>query len=202
MGRYRPGQFADAVTHPHLFDTRGRGVRSPAARYFLPLVLAAAFACGGETREEAPNAARTIVAEAGNAADAAACAAFPDTAVELLAARQDQNDLPLTRIVLDAACPRATVWFNAGARIQRTYRVPVRAGQTLLARARGESGPVVLTFDYPAAIAPDSANYGMSVVDSIRVDADREVSVRVMLIPRAKDDARASRVLLTVLARP
>jgi hypothetical protein len=94
------------------------------------------------------------------------------------------------------------VLFSAGARIQRTYRVPMRAGQTLVARARGESGPVVLTFDYPAAIARDSSNYGDSVVDSIRVAEDRDVSVRVMLIPRAKDDARASRVLLTVLARP
>jgi hypothetical protein len=166
------------------------------------MLLAVAVACGGDGASRAANAARTIAAEAGAAPDAATCGALPDTAVELLSARRDQNDLPLTRVILDADCPRATVLFSAGARIQRTYRVPMRAGQTLVARARGESGPVVLTFDYPAAIARDSSNYGDSVVDSIRVAEDRDVSVRVMLIPRAKDDARASRVLLTVLARP
>ncbi|WKW11076.1 hypothetical protein Strain138_000311 [Pseudogemmatithrix spongiicola] len=183
--------------------TRGRGHSSPAARYFLPLVCAVlVIGCARETQDAPPNDRRTIVAEAGAGADPTLCAMLPDTAVELLSARPDENDLPLTRIELDPACPRATVLFTAGAHIQRTYRVPMKAGQLLVARVRGESGPVALNFDFPAAIKPDSSNFGYSVVDSIRVTEDRDVSIRVALIPRAKEAARASRVLLTVLARP
>lgn len=186
-----------------LLDTRGRGLSSPAARYFLPLAGAALLAgCTREAQDTPPNDQRTIVAEAARSPNAALCAQLPDTTLELLEARPDQNDLPLTRVVLDEACPKATVLFTAGARIPRTYRVPMKAGQTLVARARGEAGPVALTFDYPAGINADSTNFGFSVVDSIRVTEDRDVSVRVALIPRAREAARESRVLLTVLARP
>lgn len=203
MGRHRPGQLADAVIRSILLDTRGRGVRSPAARYFLRLVCAALVAgCAREAQDAPPNDKRTIVAEAGRTATAALCATLPDTALEVLEARPDENDLPLTRVVLDEACPKATVVFTAGARIPRTYRVPVKAGHTLVARARGEAGPVALTFDYAAAINADSTNFGFSVTDSIRVTDGRDVSVRIVLIPRAKEAARESRVLLTVLARP
>lgn len=191
------------MSRVHLLDTRGRGQQSPAARYFLSLVCAAlVIGCARETQEAPPNDRRTIVAEAGTGADVALCATLPDTAVELLSARPDENDLPLTRIALDAACPRATVLFTAGARIQRTYRVSMKAGQLLVVRARAEAGPVAVNFDYPAAIKPDSSNFGFSVTDSLRVTEDRDVSIRIALIPRAKEAARASRVLLTVLARP
>lgn len=191
------------MSRSYLLDTRGRGLSSPAARYFLPLACVALVAgCAREAQDTPPNDQRTIVAEAGRAPDAALCATLPDTALELLEARPDQNDLPLTRVVLDEACPKATVLFTAGARIPRTYRVPMKAGRTLVARVRGENGPVALTFDFPAAINPDSTNFGYTVTDSIRVTEDREVSVRVALIPRAREAARESRVLLTVLARP
>lgn len=187
----------------HLLDTRGRGHQSPAARYFLPLLCGLlAIGCARETQDAPPNDRRTIVAEAGAGSDAALCSTLPDTAVELLSARPDENDLPLTRIELDAACPRATVLFTAGARIQRTYRVSVKAGQLLVVRARAEAGPIAMNFEYPAAIKPDSSNFGYAVVDSVRVTEDRDVSIRIALIPRAKEAARASRVLLTVLARP
>ena len=188
-----------------MLDTRGRVLTSPAARCFLPLTLALALVgCAREREESVPNDKRTIVADAGpaTASDAARCLTLPDTAVELLAARPDQNDLPLTQIVLDEACPQATVLFTAGARIQRTYRVRVKAGQLLVARARGESGPIAMAFDYPATIRPDSSNFGMSVIDSLRVTDERDVSVRLALIPRLREDARASRVVLTVLVRP
>jgi hypothetical protein len=78
----------------------------------------------------------------------------------------------------------------------------MKAGQTLVARARGELAPVVLTFDYPAATRPDSSNIGRMVVDSIKADADREVAVRVMLNTRLRVDPSQSQVLLTVLVRP
>lgn len=187
----------------HLLDTRGRGLSSPAARYFLPLACAALLvSCAREAQETPPNDKRTIVAEAARTPDASLCTTLPDTTLELLEARPDQNDLPLTRIVLDEACPKATVMFTAGARIPRTYRVPVKAGQTLVARARGETAPVVLTFDYAAAINADSSNFGYAVTDSIRVTEARDVSVRVTLSTRVRDTVQVSRVLLTVLARP
>lgn len=184
----------------HTIVPRGRGHSFPAARFVVPLLATLSLACQQDRAAEPPNDSRTIVAAA--SAGAQDCGALPDTTAELLAARPDENDLPVTRILLEAACPRASVLFIAGARIPRTYRVHAKAGQTLVVRARGESGPVVLNFDFPAAIAAGGANYGATVVDSLRVTADRDVAIRVMLIPRARDDARTSRVLLTVLARP
>ena len=150
---------------------------------------------------KADNSVRSIVASADSTASAS-CSTLPDTIAELANAQQDQNDLPDTRLVLNPACPRATVLVLAAARLPRTYRVQMKAGQTLVARARGELAPVVLTFDYPAATRPDSSNIGRMVVDSIKADADREVAVRVMLNTRLRVDPSQSQVLLTVLVRP
>ncbi len=121
---------------------------------------------------------------------------------ELLSSRPDENDIPDTRIVLADACPRTTVLIQGRARIQRTYRVRVKAGHTLVARVRGEFAPVALAFDYPALPNADSSNFGRYIVDSVKVNADRDVAVRVMLIPKLRADPRESRVLLTVLVRP
>ncbi len=160
-----------------------------------------AAACGMEDSNKADNSVRSIVASANSTAPAG-CTTLPDTIAELAAAQQDQNDLPDTQLILNPACPRATVLVLTGARLPRTYRVQVKAGQTLIARARGELAPVVLAFDYPAVTRPDSSNIGRMVVDSIKADADREVAVRVMLNPRPRVDPSQSQVLLTVLVRP
>ncbi len=182
--------------------TRGRGLQSSAARFFLPLAaVILAVACGVEDGNKADNSVRSIVATA-DSTTAANCATLPDTIAELAGAKPDRNDLPDTQILLDPACPRASVLVMMAARLPRTYRVQVKKGQMLVARARGELAPVVLSFDYPALPRPDSSNVGRTVVDSIKADADREVAVRVMLNPRIRVDPSQSQVLLTVLVRP
>lgn len=187
---------------PALVGPRGRGLTFPAARYFAPLLLVLAILACGKDRQPADNSVRSIAASAAPPADPSSCAVLPDTMVELLQAVEDRNDFPDTRLELNPACQRATVVMMAGARLQRTYRVRVKAGQTLVARARGEHASVALAFDYPATPKPDSSNLGRTVVDSLNADADREVAVRVMLVPHVKNEPRESRVLLTVLARP
>jgi hypothetical protein len=202
VGRREPGELAHAVIAAGLVWPRGRGFTSPAARCFVLLACAVLAGCEAKDARSPNNAARTITAQASGNADAASCAVLPDTMVELLSARRDQNDLPITRIELDANCPRATVLMTAGARIQRSYRVTVPAGRWLVARARAEDAPVTIAFDYPAAVRGDGRELTRVALDSIRITDTRDVTVRVMLVPRVKEDPRGSRVLLTVLVRP
>ncbi len=165
--------------------------------YFGLLVLA--VGCGRSDATPSPfNNARSVAPRT----VVASCGALPDSAAEALNAVVERNDIPDTRISLKSECPVATVALDAAARIQRTYRVRVDSGQTLIARIRGFDAPFALAFDVPARVRPDSSNLGRVVVDSIRVNVTRDVLVRVTLTPKIKEDPRVSAAYLTVLARP
>ncbi len=183
----------------YLVGPRGRGLRSPASRYIravLPCVVVSVLACGsGE--EKADNSVRRVV---GNAT--ASCSTLPDTASEWGIAQQDRNDLPVTILQLPAACPRVTVKYLGAPQIERTYRVVVPAGYTLIARARGDSSSVTIAFDFPTDPKSDRSNVARSVEDSLRVDETRTVAVRVRLVPLIRVEPPTARVVLTVLARP
>ena len=102
---------------------------------------------------------------------------------------------------VDSACARGTVGFSALARVQRTYRIRVPAGRTLVVRARGEEAGLAIAFD--GAVEPDTArtNVGRTRIDSLSVGETREVAVRVMLVPLVKKEPRISRVLVTFVLR-
>lgn len=128
-------------------------------------------------------------------------AVWPDTLIEADRAVPDLHRLPESRIVLDDACPIATIGTQAVPRIDRILRVDVPAGRTLHVRARGSSHGLVMAIDAPAT--PDSARslVRWTVQDSVRVAEARTVSVRLRTVPKARDTARSSFVLVTVLLR-
>jgi hypothetical protein len=183
----------------HLVGPRGRGLKSPASRYIRALLaLSTLFAAAcGTGEEKADNSVRRV---AGNAT--ADCTALPDTASEWASAQQDRNDLPVTVLILPAACPRVTIAYLGGPQIERTYRLNVPANYTLVARARGDSSSVTIAIDFPTEPKPDRSNVALMVQDSIRVAESRTVAVRVRLVPKIRVEPPTSRVLLTVLARP
>ncbi len=190
------------MSHTASAEPRGRGLRSPTAlvlALLLPLLLVGACDRGAKP---APNDTRRelrLVTQSGDSG--AACRTLPDTLAEIAMAVVDRGDIPDARLTLDPACARGTVGYTANAHIQRTYRVRVPEGRTLVARARGEFADVTMAFDFPATADSAGTNVGRMRVDSIRVDETREVAVRVMLIPKLRVDPRTSRVLLTVLVR-
>lgn len=152
---------------------------------------------GANSAERADNSVRTVVSSA-----ASACTSLPDTAGEWPGAQRDRNDLPVTQLVLPASCPRISVEFLAGPFIERSYRVRVPAGHTLVARARSDSADLALAIDFPTQPKPDRSNLGLLRVDSLTVTEAREVTVRVALTPKMRAQPTNSRVLLTVLVRP
>lgn len=129
------------------------------------------------------------------------CAQLPDTMAEVATAIVDKGDIPDARIVLDPACSRGSLGYIANAHIQRTYRVKVPAGRTLIARARGEFAGVTMAFDYPATADTSGSNVGRLRIDSLVATQDREVAVRVMLVPKLREEPRTSRVLLSLVVR-
>lgn len=183
-----------------LVGPRGRGLPSSASRYvraILALIGIAFSACGDRTQTPADNSVRTVV---GTVSDG--CTLLPDTAAVRRIAQQDYNDLPVTKVVLPAECPTATVTFIGGPYVERTYKVVVPAGRTLVARAVGDSASVAIAIDFPTDPRADRSNVGRVMVDSLVIAEAREVSVRVRLVPKIREEPPASRVYLTVLARP
>jgi len=128
------------------------------------------------------------------------CAGLPDTLVEPALAMLDDHDFPDARVVLLDGC-RASIGFVGGAYIQRTYRVLVPAGKTLLIRARGEHAGVTTAFDFPATADSTGSNVGRTRTDSIVADRQRDIAVRVMLVPKLREEPRSSRVLLSLVVR-
>lgn len=186
----------------HLYHTRGRGLLLPAA-WLLPLLVLAA--CSREPQSDTASSSRVIAGAArtgGNGSVDAQCLVLPDTSGEFDAAQVDRNDFPLTQLLLDATCPRLTVLGTVGVRLERSYRLTVDAGTTLTVRARGEDAPVTIAFDVPATPRDDRSNVASTVVDSLLVTERREVTIRVMPVPPPRAQLLASRVLLSVVARP
>lgn len=126
------------------------------------------------------------------------CSSLPDTLVEPSLAVFDDHDFPDARLVLRDGC-RASIGFVAGAHIQRTYRVQVPAGKTLIIRARGEFAGVTTAFDFPATPDSSASNVGRTRTDSIVADRQRDIAVRVMLVPKLREEPRTSRVLLSLV---
>jgi hypothetical protein len=123
---------------------------------------------------------------------------WPDSIGEPDRAVPDLHRLPESRVVLDAACPVATVGTQALPRVDRIFRVDVPAGRTLHVRARGSVHGLVLALD--AAATPDSARTKVQMVvqDSIRVAEPRTVAVRLRTVPLARDRAASSFVVVTL----
>jgi hypothetical protein len=182
-------------------SSRGPGIDSRTARCIWGILFLGLLACAPRDSERAPNEKRTITTNP-DARTGGACHVLPDTIAEFAAAVPDANDLPVTRLVLDPACPRVTVLFDAGARIERAYHLTVDSGHTVIARARGESAPVALAFDRPVTARTDTSDTSRQALDSLVVSQTRRVVIRVMLTPRMKVDPRESRVLLTVVTHP
>jgi hypothetical protein len=112
----------------------------------------------------------------------------------------DDHDFPDARVVLLDGC-RASIGFVGGAHIQRTYRVQVPARRTLVIRARGEYAGVTTAFDFPATADSTGSNVARTRADSLVATQDREVAVRIMLVPKLREEPRTSRVLLSLLVR-
>lgn len=180
----------------HSKQQRGRGLLSSAALVSVLVVVASVGACGGDK----PVAERQIVARASDPSDS--CTTMPDTLREGALAQLERNDLPDTRLVLNASCPRMTVLTAGAARLPRAFRVNVPAGHQLVARARSEFGGLVLDIDGPASPIEGFANVSPTAWDSVRVGHAGEVTVRVTYAPKVRKDPRVSRILLTVLVRP
>ncbi|MFN0099277.1 MAG: hypothetical protein ACKVS7_11415, partial [Gemmatimonadaceae bacterium] len=176
-----------------------RGLRSPTALVFTLLMVVAA--CAEERRPVVNNTRREVRLVTQVQDSSTACTQLPDTLAEVRTAIIDKGDIPDARVVLDPACPRGSIGYTANSHIQRTYRVQVPAGRTLVARARGEFAGVTMAFDYPATADTSGANVGRVRVDSILATQDREIAVRVMLVPKLRVEPRTSRVLLTLLVR-
>lgn len=124
--------------------------------------------------------------------------AWPDSTEEPDRAVPDLHRLPESRVVLDTACPIATLGTQALPRVDRIFRVEVPAGRTLFVRARGSVHGLVLAIDAPAT--PDSARtkVRMVAVDSVRVDEARSVAVRLRTVPAARDRESSSFVIVTM----
>lgn len=186
------------MTSVRRFLPRGRGQLSSASRYVAAaLILLGAASCGDPAQTPADNSVRTVV---GAVSDG--CLLLPDTALVRGLAQQDYNDLPVTRIILPATCPTATITFVGGPYVERTYKVVVPAGRMLVARAVGDSASVAIAIDFPTEPRADRSNVGRVMVDSLAISETREVSIRVRLVPKIREEPPASRVYLTVLARP
>ena len=206
MGRQRTGQFHHSSMNLRLLaGRRGRGFTSPASSAWVrgavlvrtsALALVLTLACGSPPAEDSR---RELVLRQSPLRAATDCTVLPDTLVEAEIATIDFADFPDARVRLDKACPSATIMFRAVARAAHTYRVHVPKGRTLVARARGESAGVTFAFDFPPST--DSNTVARTVTDSIVAEAAREVAVRVMLAPQLRDEARASRVLLSLIVR-
>jgi len=119
-----------------------------------------------------------------SAAGTAIAAVLPDTLDEPDRAVPDLREIPDSPVILSDACPSVTLGTKGLARLERSLRVPMLAGQTLVARARGADVGVVLAFDEPAKADSGRANVRRMVTDSITVTEDREVLVRLTIVPR------------------
>lgn len=187
------------MVHSAHAEPRGRGLRSPTALVFALILVVGACK---EDRRPIVNDSRREVRLVTQAQDSStSCAQMPDTLAEVATAIIDKGDIPDARVVLDPACARGSIGYIANAHIQRTYRVQVPAGRTLVARARGEFAGVTMAFDYPATADSSGANVGRLRVDSIVATQDREIAVRVMLVPKLREEPRSSRVLLSLVVR-
>lgn len=178
---------------------RGQGQPSLASRYvraLLPVAVSVLAACGSDGAP-ADNSVRTVVGSA-----SLGCTLLPDTAAARASAQPDRNDLPVTQLVLPEECKTITVAYLGRPYVERSYKVVVPAGHTLVARAHGDSTSVAIAIDFPTAPKPDRSNVARVVMDSLAIDAAREVSVRVQLVPKIREEPPLSRVFLTVLARP
>jgi hypothetical protein len=109
---------------------------------------------------------------------------LPDTMAEPDRAVPDLREIPDSPVILTDACPSVTLGTKGLARLERSLRVPMLAGQTLVARARSGTVGVVLAFDKPAQADSGRANVRRVVTDSITVTEDREVLVRVTIVPK------------------
>lgn len=192
-------------------NQRGQGLRSLTSLVFSSTTgrtigVALALVCIGAASacERAPGLRRyrEVVYVHPSALDSldVGCSSLPDTLVEPSLAMFDDHDFPDARLVLHNGC-RASIGFVAGAHIQRTYRVQVPAGKTLIIRARGEYAGVTTAFDYPATADSSGSNVGRLRIDSLVATQDREVAVRVMLVPKLREEPRTSRVLLSLVVR-
>jgi len=186
------------MVHSAHAEQRGRGLRSPTALVFALLLV---VGCKEERRPVVNDTRREVRLLTQAQDSSTSCTQLPDTLAEVATAIIDKGDIPDARVVLDPACSRGSLGYVANALIQRTYRVKVPAGRTLVARARGEFAGVTMAFDYPATADASGANVGRLRVDSIVATQDREIAVRVMLVPKLREEPRTSRVLLSFVVR-
>jgi hypothetical protein len=128
--------------------------------------------------------------------------ALPDSLREPELAVPDIRELPDAPLLLDGACPAATLGTLGIARIERIFRARIPAGHTLHARARASIGGLVLSVDYPAV--PDSARRNVKPVHELSVVAteDRDVTLRVLFAPVLRKEPNQAFVTMSVaLAR-
>jgi len=210
VGRHRPCQLANAVMREWPFAPNGRGLTSSAVRVLwggcaFAFTLVCASCVGNATDRARASRATTAAQEldAWSGADRVdgQCAQLPDTLSEFAGASLDSSTLPFGRLAIAPPCPRATVGFIAFANVERTYRFVVPANSWVVARARGAHAELALAIDTPLLSPVDSARIARVVADSAFIDRDREVIVRLMLVPRTKTAPRESAVLLSVVVR-
>jgi hypothetical protein len=196
------------------FAPTGRGLTPSAVRVFggvstavvVCVLVVLLTACSGGDRNGTAMSRAAIAAEeiaAWRGADSldARCAQLPDTMTEFSGAVLDSSTLPFGRLAIAPPCPRATVGYIAFANVERTYRFVAPANSWVVARARGAQTDLTLSIDSPLLSPVDSTRIGRLVADSVLLDRDREVIVRLMLVPRTKTAPRESAVLLSVVVR-
>lgn len=210
MGRHRPRQLADAVMRRSPLAPNGRGLTSPAVRVLgvgcatIATLLIGACGAGDQSNAAASRratAAQELAAWSGADSVDARCGQLPDTLTEFEGATLDSSTLPFGRLAIAPPCPRATVGYIAFANVERTYRFVAPANSWVVARARGAVADLTLAIDNPLLSPVDSTRIARAVTDSAYLDRDREVIVRVMLVPRVKTAPRESPVLLSVVVR-
>lgn len=188
----------------------GRGLTSSAVRVLgVGCAITATMlmgACVGGDRNSASEARRATAARelaAWSSTDSvdARCGQLPDTLSEFQGATLDSSTLPFGRLAIAPPCPRATVGYVAFANVERTYRFIAPANSWVVARARGAVADLTLDIDDPLLSPVDSTKIARVITDSTFVDRDREVIIRVMLVPRVKTAPRESPVLLSVVVR-
>lgn len=193
-----------------LLAPNGRGLTSPAVRVLgigcaitVTVLSGACVAGDGNSAAAARRATATRELAAWSDVDSmdARCGALPDTLTEFEGATLDSSTLPFGRLAIAPPCPRATVGYIAFANVERTYRFVAPANSWVVARARGAVGDLTLAIDDPLLSPVDSTRIARVVTDSAYVDRDREVIVRVMLVPLVKTAPRESPVLLSVVIR-